>query len=79
MKEHANQTIKYNFIENISKKVYDLQYVKEAFLRKYGWDASCAFPDSYWRWVKEIKGQTIATGLDEAVRMEEQIIEHSGS
>ena len=67
------QVLKDSLMDEIKDKVREVGYKKEAFLRKYGWISSCNFPDSCWRWVKEIKGVTIAVSRDNAVRIEAEI------
>ena len=75
--ESENQKLKNKLIDDIQDKTNDLRFAKEAFLRKNGWDSDCGFPDCCWRWVKEIKGQTIAVSLADAYDIECEIIEYS--
>ena len=71
-----NQKIKNKLLEGIEIHKANLHNAKATFLRKYGWDYCCNFPDSCWRWCKEVKGQTIALNLKEALSIESEIIEH---
>lgn len=71
-----NQKIKDKIIGDLDERTIDIRFAKETFLRKYGWDMTCSFPDHVWRWCKDIKGQTIAVSLDDAVDMEREIIEY---
>ena len=75
-KQTENQEIKQKLIDDLQDKYNNIRFAKEAFLRKYGWDNSCKFPDCCWRWVKEIKGQTIAVSLNDAIDLESEIVEY---
>ena len=45
------------------------------FLRKRGWDYTCEFPDSCWRYVKTVKGMRICVNANEAFNIERNFIE----
>ena len=70
------QVRKSSLSDEIQKMKEDVGFKKEAFLRLFGWEASCSFPDACWRWVKSIKGVTLALSLEHAVNLEENILHY---
>lgn len=47
---------------------------RDQFLATYGWDYSCDFPDSCWRFVKVVKGQSLFLSGRDAFDMERKFI-----
>lgn len=45
----------------IERMFDDATYAREAWLRDRGWDYSSAYPDCYWRWSKDVKGERLTT------------------
>ena len=70
------QITKHGLLDEIEDMKNDLSNKNEAFLRLFGWDDSCDFPDSCWRWVKIIKSQTIAVSCSNAINIEKQIFHY---
>ena len=71
-----NQLLKDNLYDEVEDKKRDLNNLKEGILRKHGWHHSCTFPGSFWLWVKEVKGETIATTMDVALNIEANMVEY---
>ncbi|KKN26089.1 hypothetical protein LCGC14_0878060 [marine sediment metagenome] len=61
-KEQSFESIRLMELELINKKAL--------WLKKYGWDQSCDFIDSSWRWCKEINGKKMMCDRDEAINIE---------
>lgn len=70
------QVLKQNLLDEIQDMENNIKYKEEAFLRKYGWDYSCNFPDCCWRFVKEVKGETIAVSMSDAISIEKEILHY---
>ena len=70
------QLQKFKFSEEIQQIIEDVVFRKKAYLRLYGWESSCSFPDACWRWVKSIKGVTLALSLDGAYHIEQTIFHY---
>jgi len=70
------QVLKSKLLDEIQDMKNDLHFKQKAFLRKFGWDESCSFPDCCWRWVKVVKGETIAVSMDDAIRIETKIVHY---
>lgn len=74
-----NQVIKDKLFDDLQDKLNDIDALRGSILRKYGWVERCDFPDSCWRWVKVVKGVTLAIPTISAIRMEQNIIEYTKS
>lgn len=53
----------------------DAKIKRDQFLVRYGWVYSCDFPDSCWRFVKTVKGQSLCLSGKDAFNMEHKFIE----
>jgi hypothetical protein len=73
------EVLKNELLRKINDIKLDLDNVQSQFLRKFGWDCSCSFPDCCWRWVKEIKGETIAVSLNDAISIEKNIMHYQNN
>jgi len=62
--------------ESVRLMEIDLESAKKAWLVKYGWQERCDFPDSCWRWCKEVPAQgdhpkqMMMCDLEEAIHIE---------
>jgi len=70
------QIIKFKLAEEIQKAEEDVRYKKKEFLRLHGWATTSSFPDAHWRWVKSVKGVTLALSLNEAYSVEQAILHY---
>lgn len=52
----------------------DLQNNRQKWLTKYGWEESCDFPDSCWRWCKTIDGKMMMCRESEAIKIERDFV-----
>jgi len=48
----------------------DLEHKRRVWLEKHGWSESCDFPDSCWRWCKEIDGKLMMCSQATAIKIE---------
>jgi len=48
----------------------DLKEKRTKWLTKYGWKERCDFPDSCWRWCKEIEGKLMMCTESKAIKIE---------
>jgi len=69
MNDYA-ESLKFEAVEELYEKARN---AKKQYLRKNDWDLSCDFPDSTWRWVKTLKGVTLALPFDDAFSMQSHI------
>ncbi len=59
--------------EMLRTLILDLFKAKAIYLGERGWKYTCSFPDSIWRYTKEIDGTTLALPMDDAFRIEDAI------
>ena len=52
-----------------------LENERSRWLGKNGWEQSCQFPDSCWRWCKEIEGKMMMCNKTEAIKIERDFVE----
>ena len=52
----------------------DLSSAEIKWLEKHGWEQNCQFPDSCWRWCKEIDGKMMMCRKDEAIKIERDFV-----
>ena len=57
-------------IETLMYKVEVAQEAINKWLRRHGWKESSRYPDSVWRWSKEIDGKILAVNRVSAVEIE---------
>jgi len=57
-------------IEEHSDKLHNMIQV---YLQERGWAYSCKFPDSCWRWTKEIDGKLMVMNQSEAYSLQERL------
>lgn len=58
-------------IEDIDFEIEQLNFKKDAWLRKKGWDFTSSTPGHLWLWKKEINNYgTILTNRDSAIHMQ---------
>lgn len=67
------QVLKEELSIKINNAELDLRGAKEIYLRQFGWEYSCSFPDACWRWVKVVRGETIAVSISCALSIEKNI------
>ena len=60
----------------INNAELDLREAKKKYLRQFGWEHDCSFPDSCWRWVKVVRGETIAVSIECALSIERSILHY---
>jgi len=60
-------------IEDLLQAENDLNDLQEHFLHQQGWEQSCQFPDSCWRWTKEVDGKTLAVSKSDAFDFEVRV------
>lgn len=53
----------------------ELSSAKAKWLEKNGWTESCQFPDSCWRWCKEIEGKMMMCSKSEAIKIEHDFVD----
>ena len=53
----------------------DITCKKERWLEKYGWELSCQYVDSCWRWSKVIEGKLMACSMSGAIKIELDFLE----
>jgi len=70
------QVLKDELSIKILEAGWALEEAKKRYLRQFGWNHSCSFPDSCWRWVKVIRGETIAVSIDCALSIEKNILHY---
>jgi len=80
-----NQKIKDALFAELRGKEADIENLRAAILRKYGWVESSLFAgwdhrsfvaDCMYRWCKAIRGETVAINKSDALQIEAQIEEH---
>lgn len=60
--------------EPIRLLMLELESKTAKWLRKYGWEERCNFPDSCGRWCKEIEGQIMMCRKSEAIKIERDFL-----
>ena len=59
----------------VERAFLDASTVRSNFLRLHGWDYTCDFPDSCWRWVKQYGDQRLMLSEADAFTMEKDYLE----
>ena len=75
MGEVDEMTSKEESYEPIRIMEIDLGSAKTKWLEDNGWKESCQFPDSCWRWCKEIDGKMMMCRKAEAIKIERDFVE----
>lgn len=54
----------------------ELHEAQAAYLRHHGWEwTSCAFPDHFWRWVRDFPEGRMTVCTEEAVRITQYVLD----
>lgn len=73
--EDEGMSIKALEYEPIQIMENEVKSLKGKWLRKYGWEESCDFVDSNWRWVKQIGDVLYMCDMGEAINIEYNFLE----
>jgi len=66
---------RYQILQRVLAAEADASSLREKFLTASGWEQTCDFPDSCWRWCKQIKGKVLALTRDQAFKLECHLFE----
>lgn len=75
MDEMTPKETKEESYEPIRLLEIELSLAKAKWLERHGWEESCQFPDSCWRWWKEIGGQMMMCSKSEAIKIERDFVD----
>lgn len=60
---------------DVERAFSDASELRSKFLQRHGWEYSCHFPDSVWRWAKRYGDERLMLNAADAFEMEKDHLE----